>query len=81
MDRKRQRLGLSEARAQEIESMVKASQTSFTKEEQEYLEILDEVFENGIIPNSVRRLLDREIKSLGLSEERAKELEEIKCKA
>lgn len=81
LDRKRQRLGLSEARAQEIESMVKASQTSFTKEEQEYLEILDEVFENGIIPNSVRRLLDREIKSLGLSEERAKELEEIKCKA
>ena len=81
LDRKRQRLGLTEARAQEIESMVKASQTSFTKEEQEYMEILDEVIENGIIPNSVRRLLDREIKSLGLSEERAKELEEIKCKS
>ena len=80
LERKRQRLGLSEARVHEIEAMVKAARTSFTEEEQEYLEVLDDVIENGIIPNSVRRLLDREIKSLGLSEQRAQELEELKCK-
>ena len=81
LERKRQKLGLSETRAQEIEDMVKASLVSFTDEEKEYMEALDDVFEDGVIPDNVRRLLERERKSLGISEERAKELEEIKCKA
>ena len=81
LERKRQKLGLSETRAQEIEDMVKASLESFTDEEKEYMEALDDVIEDGAIPNNVRRLLERERKSLGISEERAKELEEIKCKA
>lgn len=81
LERKRQKLGLSETRAQEIEDMVKASLVSFTDEEKEYMEALDDVIEDGVIPDNVRRLLERERKSLGISEERAKELEEIKCKA
>lgn len=81
LERKRQKLGLSETRAQEIEDMVKASLVSFTDEEKEYMEALDDVIEDGVIPNNVRRLLERERKSLGISEERAKELEEIKCKS
>lgn len=81
LERKRQKLGLSETRAQEIEDMVKASLESFTDEEKEYMEALDDVIEDGAIPNNVRRLLERERKSLGISEERAKELEGIKCKA
>ena len=81
LERKRQKLGLSGTRAQEIEDMVKASLESFTDEEKEYMEALDDVIEDGAIPNNVRRLLERERKSLGISEERAKELEEIKCKA
>lgn len=81
LERKRQKLGLSETRAQEIEAMVKASLVSFTDEEKEYMEALDDVIEDGVIPDNVRRLLERERKSLGISEERAKELEEIKCKA
>lgn len=81
LERKRQKLGLSETRAQEIEDMVKASLVSFTDEEKEYMEALDDVIEDGVIPENVRRLLERERKSLGISEERAKELEEIKCKA
>lgn len=81
LERKRQKLGLSETRAKEIEDMVKASLVSFTDEEKEYMEALDDVVEDGAIPNNVRRLLERERKSLGISEERAKELEEIKCKA
>ena len=81
LERKRQKLGLSETRAQEIEDMVKASLVSFTDEEKEYMEALDDVIEDGVIPNNVRRLLERERKSLGISEERAKELEKIKCKA
>lgn len=81
LERKRQKLGLSETRAQEIEDMVKASLVSFTDEEKEYMEALDDVIEDGVIPDNVRRLLERERKSLGISEKRAKELEEIKCKA
>ena len=81
LERKRQKLGLSETRAQEIEDMVKASLVSFTDEEKEYMEALDDVIEDGAIPDNVRRLLERERKSLGISEERAKELEDIKCKA
>lgn len=81
LERKRQKLGLSETRAQEIEDMVKASLVSFTDEEKEYMEALDDVIEDGVIPDNVRRLLERERKSLGISEERAKELEDIKCKA
>lgn len=81
LERKRQKLGLSETRAQEIEDMVNASLVSFTDEEKEYMEALDDVIEDGVIPDNVRRLLERERKSLGISEERAKELEEIKCKA
>lgn len=81
LERKRQKLGLSETRAQEIEDMVKASLVSFTDEEKEYMEALDDVIEDGVISDNVRRLLERERKSLGISEERAKELEEIKCKA
>lgn len=81
LERKRQKLGLSEERAQEIENMVKASLVSFTDEEKEYMEALEDVIEDGVIPDNVRRLLERERKSLGLSEERAKELEMLKCKA
>lgn len=81
LERKRQKLGLSETRALEIEDMVKSSLVSFTDEEKEYMEALDDVIEDGVIPDNVRRLLERERKSLGISEERAKELEEIKCKA
>ena len=81
LERKRQKLGLSESRAQEIEDIVKASMVSYTDEEKEYMEILDDIIEDGTIPDNVRRLLERERKSLGISEERAKELEEIKCKA
>lgn len=81
LERKRQKLGLSETRAQEIEDMVKASLVSFIDEEKEYMEALDDVIEDGVIPDNVRRLLERERKSLGISEERAKELEKIKCKA
>ena len=80
LERKRQKLGLSAERAQEIEDMVKASLVSFTDEEKEYLEALDDVVEDGGIPNNVRRLLERERKSLGISEERAQELEVLKCK-
>ncbi len=80
LERKRQKLGLSEERAQEIEDMVKASLVSFTDEEKEYMEALDDVIEDGVIPDNVRRLLERERKSLGISEERAQELEVLKCK-
>ena len=45
------------------------------------VDTVSDLIEDGVIPDNVRRLLERERKSLGISEERAKELEEIKCKA
>ena len=47
---------------------------SYSEEEQEFLELLEDVMVDGEIPASAKRLIEREQKSLGLSDERVKEL-------
>ena len=75
LERKRKKLGLSEERAKEIEYLVIASlNPSYSEEEQEFLELLEDVMVDGEIPASAKRLIEREQKSLGLSDERVKEL-------
>ena len=75
LERKRKKLGLSEERAKEIEDLVFASLSpSYSEEEQEFLELLEDVMVDGEIPASAKRLIEREQKSLGLSDERVKEL-------
>ena len=75
LERKRKKLGLSEERAKEIEDLVIASLSpSYSEEEQEFLELLEDVMVDGEIPASAKRLIEREQKSLGLSDERVKEL-------
>lgn len=49
--------------------------SSFNKNETEYLEELKACYEDGVITDKERRLLDRLRKSLGISETRAAELE------
>ena len=67
-------LRLSESRAKELESMCSAPQ--LTNEEKEYLTEYKECLnDGGIITTSERRLLERVRKSLGITEERAKEIE------
>ena len=46
-----------------------------TAEEREYIEELQAAMTDGVIPDNVRRLLDRLRKSLDITEARAKELE------
>ena len=74
LDRKRNKFGISPERAAEIESMCKPQ---LTEEEQEYLETFREMTSDGEISDRMRRLLDRERESLGISQERAEEIEHI----
>lgn len=77
LKRKRIKLGVSEERAQEIIAMCT---TTFSEEEQEYIDVLIDVMIDGVIPEIMRRLLAREMKSLNITEERAKEIEEFVLK-
>ena len=72
LDRLRKTLGITEARAKELE----ASVNSMSDEEKEYQEELKACLEDGTISDRERRLLDRLRKSLGISEERAKAIED-----
>ena len=72
LERKRIKLSISKERAKEIEEQCKPN---MTENEKEYVEAIKEGIDNGSISDSARRLLERERKSLGISEERAKELE------
>lgn len=72
LDRKRNKFGISPERAAEIESMCKPQ---LTEEEQEYLETFREMTSDGEISDRMRRLLDRERESLGISRDRAAEIE------
>ena len=71
LDRLRKSLGITEARAKELE----ASVNSMSDEEKEYQEESKACLEDGTLSDRERRLLDRLRKSLGISEERAKAIE------
>lgn len=77
LKRKRIKLGISEERAQEIIAMCTKT---FSEEEQEYIDVLTGFMTDGVIPDNTRRLLAREMKSLNITEERAKEIEEFVLK-
>lgn len=75
LERKRIKWGISEERAKEIESQVVPS---LTDNEKEYIEAYKEMCKNGSnISERVRRLLEREREYLGISKERANELEHL----
>ena len=69
----RTKLGISPERAAEIEKSLQRPQ--LTEDEQEYLDAVKEEIVDGVIPDSSRRLLSRLRRSMGISEERAVELE------
>ena len=72
LDRLRKSLGITEARAKELE----ASLNDMSDEEKEYQEELKACLEDGTISDRERRLLNRLRMSLGISEERAKVIED-----
>ena len=76
LERHRLKLGISEERAKELEASLLHPQ--LTEVEQEYLDELREAFEDGadITPRE-RKMLERHRLKLGISEERARELEKM----
>ena len=69
-------LGISDARVQELEAL--ASTSGITEEEREYLnEYRTCLADNGNISEKEQRLLSRLAKSLGISDERVKELQKM----
>lgn len=74
LERKRLKWGISEERAFEIESQCIST---FTADEIEYVETFKEMCQNGEISERIRRLLERERESLGISKSRADELEKL----
>ena len=83
LERKRVRWEISEERANEIEQMCfspslsDTEQESLSDEEKEYIEIYKEISAEGEMTDRKRRMLDRERDLLGISQERAKELETL----
>jgi len=75
LERKRIKLGISEERAQQIEATLNTAELAAN--EQEYIDMVKDFMIDGAIPDSARRVLARERKSLNLSDERAEELENL----
>ena len=75
LNKLRDKLGISEERANELEASLSKPQLS--EEEQEYLEAYQDALEDGVVSEKERRLLDKLMKINGISAERAKELEKL----
>lgn len=75
LNRLREKLGISEKRAQELEDSLTTSQ--LTADEQEYLDEYRVCLEEGEISSKERRLLDRLRDKLGIDPIRARELENL----
>ena len=75
LNRLRERLGITEERAEVLEASL--LKPELTEEEQEYLNEYKACIEEGELSSKEIRLLNRLRISLGISEERAKELESL----
>ena len=75
LDKFRIRLGISEERAQELEAS--CSEPELSEDEQEYLEMFKEYASDGEITARDRKMLNKMRDRMGISEERAKEIEEL----
>ena len=75
LDKFRVRLGISEERARELEES--CSKPKLTEDEQEYLEMFKEYDADGEISERDRKMLNKMRDRMGISEERARELEKM----
>ena len=75
LEKKRKKLGLTEEQAREIESS--CSIPSMSEAELEYAEIYKDLVEDGEPTGRLRKLLDREADSLGLSPEQVAKVEQM----
>jgi len=78
LERNRTRLGISESRAAEIEASLKGDNNNNFAAEQEYLDLVRELLADyGSIGAPQRKQLERTRARLEISEQRAKEIEDI----
>ena len=75
LDKFRSRLGISVERARELEES--CSKPKLTEDEQEYLEMIKEYAADGEISERDRKMLNKMRDRMGISEERAKEIEKL----
>jgi len=75
LDRIRQKLGISEERAKELEASLARPQ--LTEDEQEYLDMYREYAEKGDVTEKERRRLDKFAAAMGISNERVREIEKM----
>ena len=75
LDRIRQKLGISEERAKELEASLTKPQ--LTEAEQEYLNVYHEYAEKGELTEKERRRLDKFAAAMGITAERVKEIEKV----
>lgn len=75
LDKFRSRLGISEERARELEKS--CSKPQLTEDEKEYLEMYKEYAADGEISERDRKMLNKMRDRMGISEERAKEIEKL----
>ena len=75
LDRIRQKLGISEERAKELEASLAKPQ--LTDDEQEYLDMYREYAEKGDVTEKKRRRLDKFAAAMGVTAERVKEIEKL----
>lgn len=75
LDKIRQKLGITEERANELEASL--SEPQLTEDEREYLDMYREYAEEGVITDKARRRLDKFANALGITDERVKEIEKM----
>lgn len=81
--RERKSLNLTNERAAELESLVlnggsnEQSAGELTADEKEFVDCLNDVIVDGMIPDSAQRMINRMKTSLNISDKRATELEQI----
>lgn len=83
LNKRLEKYGITEARAKELEYFAKQEYLESKKvkfeseEEKEYYEFVFDLMENGAISENSRKILDKRKIKFGISETRAKELEEF----
>ena len=83
LNKRLEKYGITEARAKELEYFAKQEYLESKKvkfeseEEKEYYEFIVDLMENGAISKNSRKILDKRKIKFGISETRAKELEEF----
>ena len=80
LEKRREKYKINETRAKELERYVDSQRMVLSNKEKEYLELYEDLMEDGLISMDERKLLDKRKEKYGISSERVKELEDYSNK-